>query len=386
MSGNNKENIPIRGLKVIKKPRTTPLPDVPINFPPLKELRLELVEFSKKLKPGLPLIPFKPPVMKPKPPPEKFEKEKKDKPKEEKPSKKEEKSSKKDEKAPKTKEEKPSVKKDVKASPKPTPKKVDAELKDLEDEDDEEDLDEEDLDEEDLKDLKEEEDLDEEDEKDSETKEEEVKEEDPDAHLTPEEKEAKEREEYLWRFRILKKQYKNLNIEDYNEHTPLQMMKTTYNRTVREIYMDESVESYRYYLMFSFVAIEYICTQYVGLDMSGFTRHQGQFLPKYDRLLIELGEKSRDSWSSNLPVELRLCGMVLMHAVMFYLAKIITDKFGDTVADLFKGLMGMPPSQEKEKAPSAPAEEPKRKMRGPSINAEDIKKMNQKDKAHEKKE
>ena len=47
-----------REIIVVKRPRATPLADIPINFPPLVNLHLELLENKKKLKKGLPLNPI----------------------------------------------------------------------------------------------------------------------------------------------------------------------------------------------------------------------------------------------------------------------------------------------------------------------------------------
>jgi len=233
-----------------------------------------------------------------------------------------------------------------------------------------------------------------------EEKEKEKEEEDPYAGLTPEEREIKEREEYTWRFRILRKQYKkNINIPQFTEYTPLETIKLQYKQIIREMALDDNVDTYRTYLFGSWLAIEFVCTQWIGIDLSGFTKYQALMLHKYDKLLIELGEKSRGSWGSNLPVEVRLLGLVLFQAGVFYLIKIVAGKFGCSVADLFSIFMGQPPSSS-DKSPEstsggfgsmlgdlmnsftggeaeaeAPFSQPppsSAKMRGPSIRAEDI--------------
>jgi hypothetical protein len=202
---------------------------------------------------------------------------------------------------------------------------------------------------------------------------EEEEEDDPYAGLSPEEREAREREEYVWRFRILKKKYKTAQIPEFNEHSDVAMMKQTYDRTVKELYLDESVDSYRTYLIGGFMAMELLAKNFLGVDLDGFTAHQMKQMSKYDSLLVELGERSYNRWGLNLPVEIRLLGFVVFQAGIFYVGKIIADKVGKTFGDMFKSLTGQKP------IPSAgegetPAE-PKKRMRGPSIKVEDIKKM-----------
>ena len=233
-----------------------------------------------------------------------------------------------------------------------------------------------------------------------EPEEKEEEEEDPYAGLTPEEREIKEREEYTWRFRILRKQKKNINLPTFTEFTPLETIKNQYKQIIREMALDDNVDTYRTYLFGSWLAIEFVCTQWVGVDLSGFTKYQALMLHKYDKLLIELGEKSRGAWGANLPVEVRLIGLVLFQAGVFYLIKVVAGKFGCSVADLFSIFMGQPPSspdaspnsggggfgsmlgdlmssftgEGNSTAPLSPKEStsPPTKMRGPSISAKDI--------------
>lgn len=369
----------VRNLIVVKKPRDDPIPDKPINFPPLDNLHLELLENKKKIKAGVPLVP----TQKRKPPrPAKKEPSS--------PSKTEESSTKTSEPTKTVPETKtiPKSKNTQKPSPSKPPQKKseDEEMFDeIGDEDDDVDPVELHIGEDDDKESVNEDDDKENVNEDNDNLDDDAEEtqdaNDPYAGLSPEEREIKEKEEYIWRFRILKKQYKTpqVDIPVFNEHSDLRMMKTTYDRTIRELYLDDAVESYRTYLIGGFIVMEFVCTQWVGVDLSGFTIQQTRMTYKYDRLLIELGEKSYNRWGMNLPVEVRLIGFILLQAGIFYLGKIISAKFGNTVAELFKGITGQPPEKS---APSAPPSEggspqaqsskSQKRMRGPKIKPEDI--------------
>lgn len=351
----------VSGLVVHKKPRGYPLKDVVPSFKPLDNLHLELLENKRKLKRGLPKIYIVP-------------KRKVEKPREE-------------YKPPEKKKEEPVKPKPIKAKPvvpQPSPKPPkpirsviddDDFLAELGDDDNLEiSLDGEDApidaveEEEENYGAEENDPVEEvyEDDPVDEDPGEEV-EDDPLSHMSPEEREKYEKEEMIWRFRILKKQYKSpsVTINEYNEHSDIDMMKQDYERTVRMLTLDDNVESYRSYLMGSFIVMEFVCTQWAGIDLSGFTKTQTMMMHKYERLLIELGEKRQETWSSNLPVEVRLVGMVLMQAGIFYLGKIVSDRIGGSVADLFSGMMGQPPA-----SPGNAQEpvKPKKKMRGPTID------------------
>ena len=366
-----------KNLKVIKRARAKPLPDIPINFPQFNNLHLELLEVKDKLKKGLPLIPRSKPVLqKPlvpanKPNVENFQAKE---------------SSKKVADEPSPKAEKPPLDKEVpKNTGKETPKAEQIKVKPKAKKEEDsliDDLGEESEDIIDSDAIGESSETGEKSTEDAanDAKEDNEKEEfDIYAGLTPEERAIKEREEYLWRFRILKKKYGrnvNVNIPEWNDYSDLSMMKTSYERTIRELYLDDTVETYRTYLVGSWIVMEYVCTEYAGIDLGGFAIQQIHMMYKYDSLLIELGEKSCERWTTNLPVEVRLIGMILLQAAIFYLGKILTEKMGKSVGELFKGMTGQPPVEENTRKPTEnkpPADEGP-KMRGPKVKASDIRK------------
>jgi len=342
---------------IIKKPREDDIPDIPINFPELYNLKLNLLEDKVKLKPGLPLIPLSH-----------------------------------TEKIPEKKIE-PFVNTSDRQE---TPRLVNNSVKEVknvirenesrdklenirssvdredEDEDDKELFEEvgekDDYD----NDIIEDENYDEDDTDRSSSKEE-IKDYDPYEGLSPEEREEKEREEYIWRFRILKKKYHNtasISIPEYNEHSDLPMMKKSYERTIKELYLDDAVENYKTYLLGGFLAIEYVCTSIIGVDLEGFTMQQVQMMHKYDTLLIELGEKSYSTVGSNLPVEIRLLFMMLVQAALFFAAKYVSQEHGSHIGDMIRSVTGMAPEPVKNSENGTG--ETKKKMRGPKTKASDI--------------
>lgn len=192
---------------------------------------------------------------------------------------------------------------------------------------------------------------------------------DPYEGMSPEEIEAHEKQEYVWRFKILKKQYKTRDIPSFNEHDDLPHMKSTYDQTIKEIHLENNVDSYRTYLVGGFMCIEFAFINFLGIDMKGFTAAQMAMMDKYDIMLIELGERSYNRWGTNFPIEIRLLGFILLQAGLFYLGKMITDKVGINLGTLFNGVTGQAiPTQG-----TSPSNAPVKKMRGPSIKISDIK-------------
>ena len=208
-----------------------------------------------------------------------------------------------------------------------------------------------------------------------------AEEDDPYAGMSPEERERNEKEEYIWRFKILKKKYKNRKeIADYNEHDDLFTMKQTYDRTLREIQLEDNCESYRMYLFGGFMLMEFVSNNWLDIDLTGFAAQQMLMQDKYDRMLIELGEKSYNRWGSNLPVEIRLIGFIILQAGIFYLGKVIAEKGGGAMADIFRMFTGVTPAATAANAaPVVPLDPdaPKKKMRGPSVKVADLKKKSE---------
>jgi hypothetical protein len=397
----------VKEIIVVKVPREDAIVDKTISFPPLQNLHLELMEIKRKLKKGLPAITIKKPIIVPSQPKPSIS-------------------------SSSTTVSSTTISSTVKAAataaiatkakplpPIPSESKEDTEienedLKDIEEEEDRgEDIPddseggvEEELPDDEDKDMladltgdaNEGVNLKSEDTKDSTeaapdngaTTEGEVPAEtnqeiDPYEGLSPEEKEAKEKEEYIWRFRILKKQYKEREIPAFNEHDDLTYMKNTYERTVKEIHLETSVDSYKTYLIGGFMAIEFVCTNFIGIDMAGFSGQQMLMMDKYERMLIELGERSYTRWGTNIPIELKLVGFILLQAGIFYLGKIIASNGGQNVAMLYAMMTGQPVGGPKNNqgvmgsanqphATAGTGAENHKKMRGPSIKVAELRK------------
>lgn len=168
--------------------------------------------------------------------------------------------------------------------------------------------------------------------------------------------------EMLFKFDMLRRSYpmSNVIIPEYTQFSSLEEMTKTYDSTVRKLSIDSSVDSYKKYLVFGFMITEYVCANYLGFDMTGFTNQQIASISSYDRLLIEIGEKNYLPSGGNWPVEVRLFGMIVMNAAIFIVSKMFMDKSGLNILSKLNS-MTMPPP---------PAQ--KRKMAGPNINLNSI--------------
>jgi hypothetical protein len=167
--------------------------------------------------------------------------------------------------------------------------------------------------------------------------------------------------EMLFKFDLLKKSYPNGVIPEYTIHTDYNSMKKSYDDTVRRLSLDSTVDNYKQYLIGGFMACEFLLGNFFNLEMQGFTQQQILSMNQYEKLLIELGEKSYVPTGSKWPVELRLLFMIIINAGVFIVSKMILKKTG-------ANLMGMMNSLNVPK----PVQQVKRKMRGPNIDLNNL--------------
>lgn len=215
------------------------------------------------------------------------------------------------------------------------------------------------------------------------------------------EDETKRKRELLFRFDILKKSYKEATIPEFTEYTDLVTMERVYEDTVRKVGLDAKVEGYKKFLTMGFFGVEFLFTNFLKVDMSGFAKQQMSTMGTYERLLIELGEKAMiEKSKSQWPVEVRLLFTIVMNAVIFLLMKNVmsggmNNMMGSLVGaatsavsggggdggGMMSGIMNMMSGLSggggggggmgMGGGSSAPAKT-KQKMKGPSINLDDM--------------
>lgn len=172
--------------------------------------------------------------------------------------------------------------------------------------------------------------------------------------------------ELMFKFDLLKKSYPSANIPEFTIHSEYHMMQKTYENTVRRLSLDSSVENYKTYLIGLCMGCEYIFGHFLNFDMQGFTQQQIINMSSYEKLLIELGEKSYVPTGSKWPVELRLLFLIIINAAFFIVSKMIMKKSGANLLGMINGMNGS-------RAPNGDVPTvKKRRMKGPNINLDDI--------------
>ena len=167
----------------------------------------------------------------------------------------------------------------------------------------------------------------------------------------------------IHKFKSLQKSYPGEKIQDYTIYSDYSVMKEDYEETLKKLSMDTTVESYKKYLTYGFMGVEYLFGNFFGLDMKGFTQQQLISMKSYDKLLIELGEKNYEPvGSSKWPVEVRLIFLIIINSAFFIGSKIIMKKSGTNFIDIMNNFSSFATSAEKA---------PRKKMKDPPINLDD---------------
>lgn len=162
--------------------------------------------------------------------------------------------------------------------------------------------------------------------------EEDEKNEDDDIDMLP--KTPAEKHNY-WktRLQILKTSYRDVSIPPSADSLDWKELQKIYYIELDRVSLSKNVESYKMIMLVMFFIVEGVGARIFKLDITGFTVHSWRAMSRYDRLLIELGEKNYSSFGENWPVEMRLAGLVFVNAIIFVLAKYIFKLTGQDASD-----------------------------------------------------
>jgi hypothetical protein len=174
-----------------------------------------------------------------------------------------------------------------------------------------------------------------------------------------EEEEEIEKRNYLDKFAILKRKYKDFKMPEMSPYTDVGTMKRTYDSAVKQLHLDSSVETYKKYLIGGFSLTQWAFTKFLKLDMTGFAEQQILSMNQYEQILVEIGEKSYFKAPSQMSPELKLVMLIGFNAVIFIISKMIFKASGDNI------LSSINKMAEKKEASS---QNQKPHMKGPSMD------------------
>lgn len=168
----------------------------------------------------------------------------------------------------------------------------------------------------------------------------------------------------LFKFDILKMSYKNtkVDIPKFTIYDNYEVMSRSYDDVLRRLSLTKSVDTYKNYLLYGFMGLEFLLGKFLKLDMEGFTTEQITKMNSYEHLLIELGEKNYVPTAKKWPVEVRLLGIVVINTAFFVVTRSLFKGAG---ASILKAVNDMT-------IPVNPPSGGKKKMQGPSIDLDNL--------------
>ena len=145
---------------------------------------------------------------------------------------------------------------------------------------------------------------------------------------------------------------------------------------------------YKEYLFFAFIGLEFILNNFLQYeDIVGFANFQKEKINDYETVLVEIGEKYYVDEKSQLPPELRLCGLIVFNAFTFlglkWIGSSMSSGFGGG-SSIFSSILGSIMGGNKQKSTQMPqtnmyneemsrrAPEQKPRMRTPDIDLDEL--------------
>lgn len=138
---------------------------------------------------------------------------------------------------------------------------------------------------------------------------------------------VKERNEVFFHYEVLKRMHPNAHIPEFTPYSDPKAMAQKYEILAKRLSLDSSVENWKRYMIIFVMGCEVVLGK-MNFDMEGFAQQQITSMNTYDKLLVEMAEKSYVPQGSRWPVEVRLLMMVVMNLAFFVVSKMIMKKTG----------------------------------------------------------
>jgi len=126
-----------------------------------------------------------------------------------------------------------------------------------------------------------------------------------------------EKEDILWSLKKLQKYHRLKDMPHYNKFTPVDDLKKLLKDVKRETLLDESVSRTKQYMHVFWIATEYVCTNHLSINLTGFANHEMQNIKEYEKIFVEMNEKSYLNWAKSIPPELQLAVLFFTNVAIY---------------------------------------------------------------------
>lgn len=196
--------------------------------------------------------------------------------------------------------------------------------------------------------------------------------------------EETKKQNLLFKFKILKRTYKEATIPEFSEHTPLNTLQREYDSIVRQLALDATVENYKKYLTIGFFVMEFVVANMFHLEeIRGFATQQMVGMNQYEKTLYLIGEQSALSGNKPWPPVVQLIIAIMINGAIYVGSKMFFRSTGTNIMNMIGGFGGQnmpPPQPANQPGPQGFTMPPQRgangngkpRMRGPDISLEEI--------------
>ena len=141
-------------------------------------------------------------------------------------------------------------------------------------------------------------------------------------------------DEFRINFNILRKTYPDIptTIEDIDPKN-LVMLFRRYKRYVKQLDKDYTAEQYKMMLIFYFIVLDLIATNFFGSSGGKFTMTQIKWLPIYQQSLTELSEEHPGGISTGWPPMVKLAVYGMVNLVIFVVLNYFLARFGPDITE-----------------------------------------------------
>jgi hypothetical protein len=191
------------------------------------------------------------------------------------------------------------------------------------------------------------------------------------------ESQNKRKSDLLFKFKLLRRSCPEANVPEFPDWTDVDTLEKEYESIVRQLRVDSTVEDWKKWLTIGCLGLEFVLINVMKWnDMSGFAQNQLLHMNKYEKILLEIGEKRSLAPSKSWPPEMRLAGMMFMNAAIFIGTKMFMQKAGGGLMSMLAGGLGGAMGGSPQPQGAAPPQQQKTKMKGPDFDIDEILKNN----------
>jgi hypothetical protein len=156
-----------------------------------------------------------------------------------------------------------------------------------------------------------------------------------------------EKRDILFKFKILRKQYRGATIPEFSEHTPLSTLKREYEQIVRQLALDSTVENYKKYLTIGFYVLEFVVGNFFRVEeIRGFATAQMVGMNQYERILFLIGEQAALSGRKPCPPIVQLIIAIMINGAIYVGGKFLMKATGLNIMGMMNQAAPPQPQQQ----------------------------------------